>query len=169
MAACSDDAASGGAAMAACSDDAASGGAVMTAGSGDSASGSAGSDPDCCMASGGAAMASGDATSGGAAMAACSGNAASVSGAAVDAGSGNAASGSALQDSSLCGMCAAVCPMGAIDPSDITQVPGICIKCGACIKKCPGRARYYDDPGYLYHKSELEELYSRRAENAFFL
>ena len=67
------------------------------------------------------------------------------------------------------GICAAVCPMGAIDASDFAQVPGICIKCGACIKKCPAQAKYYDDPGYLYHKAELEEMYSRRAANHFFL
>ena len=73
------------------------------------------------------------------------------------------------QDTGHCSMCAAVCPMGAIDPSDISQVPGICIKCGACIKKCPAQAKYYDDPGYLYHKTELEEMYTRRAENSFFL
>ena len=68
-----------------------------------------------------------------------------------------------------CGICAAVCPMGAIDASDFAQVPGICIKCGACIKKCPVRAKYYEDPGYLYHKKELEEMYTRRAANCFFL
>lgn len=68
-----------------------------------------------------------------------------------------------------CGICAAVCPMGAIAPSDFTQVPGICIKCGACIKKCPAQAKYYEDPGYLYHKAELEEMYTRRAVNHFFL
>ncbi|MGN1413176.1 MAG: ferredoxin [Anaerovoracaceae bacterium] len=67
-----------------------------------------------------------------------------------------------------CGICAAVCPMGSIDLSDITQVTGICIKCGACIKKCPAQAKYYDDPGYLYHKTELEEMYARRAANNFF-
>ncbi len=68
-----------------------------------------------------------------------------------------------------CGLCAKVCPMGAIDPADVSKVPGICIKCGACEKKCPEGAKYYDDPGYLYHKTELEEMYARRADNAFFL
>ena len=43
------------------------------------------------------------------------------------------------------------------------------IKCGACEKKCPVQAKYYEDAGYLYHKTELEEMYARRADNAFFL
>ena len=68
-----------------------------------------------------------------------------------------------------CGFCAQICPMGAIDPAAVSKVPGICIKCGACIKKCPEDAKYYDDAGYLYHKTELEEMYARRAANAFFL
>ena len=68
-----------------------------------------------------------------------------------------------------CGICAAVCPMGSIDPQDVRQFTGICIKCGACIKKCPRGAKYYDDPGYLYHKTELEEGYKRRAEVSLFL
>ena len=68
-----------------------------------------------------------------------------------------------------CGLCTEVCPMGAIDPADVSKVPGICIKCGACEKKCPVHAKYYEDAGYLYHKTELEEMYARRAENAFFL
>lgn len=68
-----------------------------------------------------------------------------------------------------CGHCAAVCPMGSIDPADITQFTGICIKCGACEKGCPTGARYFDDPGYIYHRTELELGYARRAEPEFFL
>ena len=68
-----------------------------------------------------------------------------------------------------CGLCAAICPMGAISIEDPAQVPGKCIKCGACVKRCPRGAKYYDDAGYLYHKSELEEQYARRAAVKLFL
>ena len=68
-----------------------------------------------------------------------------------------------------CGLCAARCPMGSIDPADVSQVTGICIKCCACVKGCPSGAKYFDDPGYLYHQHELEEGLTRRAENTFFI
>lgn len=68
-----------------------------------------------------------------------------------------------------CGKCAAVCPMGSIDPKDFGTVKGICIKCCACEKTCPTGAKYFDDPGYLYHKRELELGFARRAENETFL
>ena len=68
-----------------------------------------------------------------------------------------------------CGACARVCPMGAIDPKDVCSVPGTCIKCCACVKGCPSGAKYFDDPGYLYHQHELEDVYTRRAENEWFV
>lgn len=68
-----------------------------------------------------------------------------------------------------CMICAKVCPMGSISFDDPREFTGICIKCGACIKKCPKGAKYYEDEGYLYHKRELEEGYTRRAEPELFL
>ena len=68
-----------------------------------------------------------------------------------------------------CGLCAEVCPMGSISRENVKEYVGICIKCCACVKKCPTGARYYDDPGYIYHKEELEELYARRAEPEWFV
>lgn len=68
-----------------------------------------------------------------------------------------------------CMICAEVCPMGSIDPEDVTECVGICIKCGACIKKCPVKAKYFADPGFLNHKYELEDGLTRRAEPELFL
>ena len=68
-----------------------------------------------------------------------------------------------------CGICADVCPMGSVSRDNVREFTGICIKCGACIKKCPQHAKYYEDEGYLYHKHELEEGYTRRASVSLFL
>ena len=71
-------------------------------------------------------------------------------------------------DCDHCGICASVCPMGSIDRGDPAVISGICIKCGACVKKCPKQAKYYDDEKYLYHQHELEEGFARRAEPEIF-
>lgn len=64
-----------------------------------------------------------------------------------------------------CKICVKACPMGAIDYRNVKKFNNICIKCNACVKKCPADAKHFDDPGYLYHKEELETLYgNRRAE-----
>lgn len=68
-----------------------------------------------------------------------------------------------------CGLCARICPMGAIDPNDISNVIGTCIKCCACVKKCPKDAKYFDHEGFLYHQHELEDVYgTRRAPSLLF-
>ena len=67
-----------------------------------------------------------------------------------------------------CGVCAAVCPTGAIDPQDVTSVPGLCIKCHACVRECPLGAKYFDDPAFLSHKAMLEQSFARRAETKWF-
>lgn len=67
-----------------------------------------------------------------------------------------------------CGLCAELCPMGSIDPVDVSQVKGICIKCCACVKGCPTGAKFFDDAGYLYHRHELEAEYARPAANEVF-
>lgn len=69
-----------------------------------------------------------------------------------------------------CGICARLCPLGAIDTDDISNVTGTCIKCCACIKKCPKDAKYFDHEGFLYHQHELEDVYgTHRAPSKAFL
>lgn len=67
-----------------------------------------------------------------------------------------------------CGVCAAVCPMGSIDKNDVSLVPGICIKCQACIVHCHTKAKSFDDPLFLSHKAMLEQNYTRKAVSEFF-
>ncbi len=68
-----------------------------------------------------------------------------------------------------CKLCAQLCPMGSIDWDDVSRLNGICIKCGACIKKCPSRAKYFDDSDFLRHKEELEIEYTARKEPELFI
>ena len=68
-----------------------------------------------------------------------------------------------------CGLCVDICPMGSIQKEAPGVVEGICIKCCGCEKKCPEGALYFDDPGYLYHKEELELGYAERKEPKLFI
>ena len=72
------------------------------------------------------------------------------------------------KDCYRCGMCVKVCPMGSIDP-DCMTVSGICIKCQACVHSCPTKAKYFDDPEFLSHVRMLEENYTERAENKYYI
>lgn len=67
-----------------------------------------------------------------------------------------------------CGLCAKLCPMGSIDPST-AQTTGLCIKCQACVRRCPGRAKHFADPDFLSHVTMLEQNYIKRAENLILL
>lgn len=68
-----------------------------------------------------------------------------------------------------CGACARLCPMGAIDPTDVTSVPGTCIKCHACVRKCTHHAKYFDDPAFLSHVAMLKQNFTEPKENEIFL
>lgn len=68
-----------------------------------------------------------------------------------------------------CGACARLCPMGAIDPADVTSVPGTCIKCQCCVRKCTKGAKYFDDPAFLSHVAMLEQNFQEPKENEVFL
>ena len=68
-----------------------------------------------------------------------------------------------------CGACARLCPMGAIDPADVSSVPGTCIKCQRCVRKCTKGAKYFDDEAFLSHVKMLEQNFAEPKENAVFL
>lgn len=67
-----------------------------------------------------------------------------------------------------CGICATVCPMGSIDANNVATVTRICIKCNACIMKCPKHAKYFDDPALLSHIAMIETICKEAKENRFF-
>lgn len=68
-----------------------------------------------------------------------------------------------------CGACARLCPMGAIDPKNVSNVPGTCIKCQRCVRKCTKGAKYFDDEAFLSHVAMLEQNFVEPKENETFL
>ena len=64
------------------------------------------------------------------------------------------------EDCNQCGRCAKECPLGSIDLEDCSKITGPCMKCNRCVRHCKRGAKYFDDPNYLYHKTELEEQFS---------
>lgn len=68
-----------------------------------------------------------------------------------------------------CKTCARLCPMGSVNPEDVTQVNGICIKCQACVRHCPYGAKYFDDPAFLSHKVMLTQNYTEPKNNECYL
>lgn len=71
-----------------------------------------------------------------------------------------------LDGCTRCGACAALCPMGSIDPETLA-VTGLCIKCQACVRGCPAHALVFEDADFLSHVAMLEGQYSSRAPNVF--
>lgn len=67
-----------------------------------------------------------------------------------------------------CFICANLCPMESIDFKNAALINGICIKCGACIKFCPNKAKYFDDVNYIFHKEDLENSLKDRKEPILF-
>ena len=57
----------------------------------------------------------------------------------------------------------------AIDPKDVTNVPGTCIKCQRCVRKCTKGAKYFDDPAFLSHVAMLKQNFREPKENEVFL
>ena len=69
-----------------------------------------------------------------------------------------------------CGVCAEVCPAGAIDPGDSAAVEdGTCILCCACVKSCPEQARAVQPAWLLEIAARLSETCSARKEPECFL
>ena len=68
------------------------------------------------------------------------------------------------------GLCAAICPVGAIDPKDARAIDTEkCISCCACIKKCPQHARTMKNGPVKDAAIRLSTLYKERKEPECFL
>lgn len=61
------------------------------------------------------------------------------------------------------------CLSHGLHRGDCVTVSGVCIKCQACVRKCPAGAKYFEDPAFLSHKEMLVENFTARKENEFFI
>jgi len=69
-----------------------------------------------------------------------------------------------------CGICAEVCPLGAIDSENSRLIDKEkCITCCACIKNCPQNARSIKPSPVKDAAIRLNNLYKERKEPVFFL
>ncbi len=68
-----------------------------------------------------------------------------------------------------CKKCLELCPMGAINPDDVSRIDGICIRCNACVKHCPAGAKSFSDSDYLFMKNRLETHFTQRRVPELFL
>lgn len=68
-----------------------------------------------------------------------------------------------------CGVCAHVCPMGAIDPADVRRVDECCISCCACVKACPEAAKTFEGTPVDGVAHMLQENCAARREPETFL
>lgn len=59
--------------------------------------------------------------------------------------------------------------MGSISEQNPSNISGICIKCHACVKKCPQKAKYFDDPAFISHVKMLEANYTKASKTELFL
>lgn len=69
-----------------------------------------------------------------------------------------------------CGRCAALCPVGAIDPDNVKKVDEEkCISCMRCIAVCPKHARRLNKVVLFVAEKKMAKLFETRKENQLFL
>lgn len=70
-----------------------------------------------------------------------------------------------------CGSCGSCCPMDSvkIQEGKLPEISGICIKCQACILRCPAGAIAIEDEAFQSHKKMLEKTFFKRKKASFLL
>lgn len=69
-----------------------------------------------------------------------------------------------------CGVCAEVCPVGAVDPQDSSIIDQKkCITCCACLKKCPQNARTMKPGPVKEAQKRVNTLFVERKNPEYFL
>lgn len=73
------------------------------------------------------------------------------------------------KDCNRCGLCAAGCPVRAIDPRTLAADAKACVSCMRCVKRCPRGARRVNGAMVAVASLALRKACSARKENELFL
>ncbi len=68
-----------------------------------------------------------------------------------------------------CGLCAEICPVNAIEPTEFTADPQKCISCMRCVKQCPDHGREVNGAMVSVAALAIKKACSVRKENELFM
>lgn len=86
-----------------------------------------------------------------------------------EGGTGGSFRPTTLEGCSRCGLCAANCPEGAINPDNPMQLDETkCIACFRCIRECPEKAKVMDSPQYEAFVKDFNVKLAKKRANVYF-